>query len=156
MRVSTHVWIRCRRSGIGDNPAINTTSKDSLDSFNIWHTSCQILPHTRRLYWRVSETGGHSYGPHSLTSVLSLSKHSLARLQYWSLSMQPTQNLSGLYVTAPSLESGPCTDKAWTGDPAVQQAAYQRSSVLHSRTIVLMSMRPSLSSKHLLSGRISY
>ena len=62
-------------------PATITTSKDSLDSFDIWHIS-QILLHTRRCYRHVSETGGHLYGPHSSTSVLSLSKHSLARLQY--------------------------------------------------------------------------
>ena len=82
MRVSTHAWIRCRRSRIGGNPIIIMTSKDSLDSFNIWRISCQIFLHTCRLYQHVSEMGGHSYGPRSSTSVLSLSKHSLARLQY--------------------------------------------------------------------------
>ena len=80
----------------------------------------------------------------------SILKHSLARLQYWSLLMQVTQSLSGLYAMAPRLELGPCMDKARTGNPAVQQASYQRSSVMHSRTIILMSMRWSLSSKHLL------
>ena len=156
MRVSMCAWIRCRRSGIGDNPATITMSRDFLDSFNIWCISCQILLHTHHPYRCVSETGSHSYGPHSSTSVLSLSKHSLARLWYWSLLMQATQSLSGLYAMAPSLESGPCMGKAQTGNPAIQQASYQRSSVLCSRTIILMNIRRLLSSKHLLSGRISY
>ena len=33
-----------------------------------------------------------------------------------------------------------CMDKAWTGNPAVQQASYRRCSVLHSRTIILMNI----------------
>ena len=126
MWVSMHAWIKCRRSGICDNPTTIMTSRDSSDFFDIWRISCQILPHTCHLYWHVSKIGSHSYGPHSSTSVLSLSKHSLARCQYWSLLMQVTQSLFGLYVTAPHLESGPCTDKAQTGNPAFQQASYQR------------------------------
>ena len=56
---------------------------------------------------------------------------------------------SGYYATAPRLESALSTVKDQTGSHAAPWASYPRSSSLLSRTIALMNMRRSPSSKHL-------
>ena len=63
--IISDVGISCKISWIGNNPTTITSSRDFLDSFNIWHISCQILPHTRCPYRRVSIMGNHLYGPTS-------------------------------------------------------------------------------------------
>ena len=42
------VLIKCKKYGTGDSPVTSMKSRDSSDSCNIWHISCQMLPHTRR------------------------------------------------------------------------------------------------------------